>query len=58
MVGHESVDPKPQAKADQVTGVMLFSVLFVGFFLRSLSFIATTREPITLLECISRRHPG
>ena len=57
MVGHESVDPKPQAKADQVTGVMLFSVLFVGFF-ASLSFIATTREPITLLECISRRHPG
>jgi hypothetical protein len=26
VVGHESVDPKPQAKADLVTGVILYGV--------------------------------
>ena len=32
MVGHESVDPKPQAKADLVTGVIFVYFLTVFFF--------------------------
>ena len=38
MVGHESVDPKPQAKADLVTGV-----IFVYFL---------TRGVVTLNRCL------
>lgn len=36
MVGHESVDPKPQAKADLVTGVMCCIYCEYGCFFLSL----------------------
>ncbi len=44
MVGHESVDPKPQAKADLVTGVILvsfFSVLCLAVFFVRLRRLGT-----------------
>ena len=43
MVGHESVDPKPQAKADLVTGVILYGVEL---------FPKAVLPPVLCAECV------
>ena len=51
MVGHESVDPKPQAKADQVTGVMLKFLFFLFLiFGKKKKFNFSTQRDATLVK--------